>query len=85
MDWLIDDINENGPRPATRAEAERGPFPDFDVSADLRVRLGLTTLAPAFRLSAQDGRSGVALQADDCDVVLGLGDRGDQTLHHLLR
>ncbi len=32
MDWLIDDINENGA--ATPAEAEERAVPDFDVSAD---------------------------------------------------
>jgi hypothetical protein len=34
MDWLIDDIAENGAA-STRAEADARPVPDFDVSADL--------------------------------------------------
>lgn len=33
MDWLIDDIDENGPA-STRADALRRPVPEFDVSAD---------------------------------------------------
>lgn len=34
MDWLIDDINENGVA-STRAEARERPVPEYDVSADL--------------------------------------------------
>lgn len=34
MDWLIDDIGENGVA-STRAEADARPVPQFDVSADL--------------------------------------------------
>jgi len=33
MDWLIDDINENGPA-STREEAEARPVPTFEVSAE---------------------------------------------------
>lgn len=33
MDWLIDDIAENGPA-TTAAEAAERPTPEFDVSAD---------------------------------------------------
>jgi uncharacterized protein (DUF305 family) len=33
MEWLIDDIDENGAA-STRAEAEARPVPQFDVSAD---------------------------------------------------
>jgi hypothetical protein len=33
MDWLIDDINENGAA-TTPSEAETRPVPEFDVSAD---------------------------------------------------
>lgn len=34
MEWLIDDIAENGVA-STREEAEARPVPDFDVQADL--------------------------------------------------
>lgn len=34
MDWLIDDINNNGPA-STRVEAQERAVPDYDVSADL--------------------------------------------------
>ncbi|HEX6424468.1 MAG TPA: hypothetical protein VFZ79_13380 [Acidimicrobiales bacterium] len=33
MDWLIDDINENGAA-STRAEARDRPVPEYDVAAD---------------------------------------------------
>ena len=33
MDWLIDDIDENGAA-STQAEAQERPVPDFEVSAD---------------------------------------------------
>lgn len=33
MDWLIDDINENGAA-STRAEARERPVPDYDVAAE---------------------------------------------------
>jgi hypothetical protein len=33
MEWLIDDINDNGAA-STLAEAEQRPVPEFDVSAD---------------------------------------------------
>lgn len=33
MDWLIDDIDENGVA-STRAEARERPVPDYDVAAD---------------------------------------------------
>jgi hypothetical protein len=35
MDWLIDDINENGPA-STRAETRQRPIPEYDVSAERR-------------------------------------------------
>lgn len=35
MDWLIDDINDNGVA-STRAAAQARPVPEFDVSADLK-------------------------------------------------
>lgn len=35
MEWLIDDINENGPA-ATASEAEERSVPNFDVDADLQ-------------------------------------------------
>jgi hypothetical protein len=38
MDWLIDDINENGA--ATSAEAEERAVPEFDVSADRTCAAG---------------------------------------------
>jgi hypothetical protein len=34
MDWLIDDIRENGAA-TTRAEAQERPVPEYDVAADL--------------------------------------------------
>ena len=33
MDWLIDDIRENGAA-STSAEVQQRPIPDFDVAAD---------------------------------------------------